>query len=323
MKAIQASNYGAEDQLKLVDVPQPTPAKNQLLVRVFACTYNPIDSKLLSGKMRQSFPIQFPFTPGSDFSGVVDSVGEGVPQFRSGDEVWGYATSRGAYAEYIVIDADKVALKPKTLSHLEAASLALVGQTALQLVDRAGIQPGQIVLIQGAGGAVGSVAVQEARRRGAAVIAVAASSSADRLKSYGARQVLDYEKTVFEKSVQGVDVVLDAVGGDVQLRSFSVMKPGGILVSIVQPPSEQEAEKYRVKAIMLVTESSAATLKKLADQVDAGQIKPFIGKVYPLTEVVNAWHDNRTQHIEGKLAFQVAAGADQRPDARRSAASSN
>jgi NADPH:quinone reductase-like Zn-dependent oxidoreductase len=321
MKAIQANNYGAEDQLKLVDIPQPTPGKNQVLVRIFGTTYNPIDSKLLSGKMRETFPIHFPFIPGGDFCGVVESVGEGVPQFRAGDEVWGYVRGGGSYAEYIAADADKVGPKPQTVTPLEAASLALVGQTALQMIDRAGIQPSQTVLIQGAGGAVGSVAVQEAFRRGATVIAVARSSSADRLTSYGARQILDYERTVFEKSVQGVDVVLDTVGGDVQLRSFNVLKPGGILVSIVQPPSEQEAEKHRVKAVMLVTEPSAATLKKLGYLVDAGQINPFIGKVYPLSEVASAWRDNRTQDIEGKVAFQVAAEADR--GARRSAASSD
>jgi NADPH:quinone reductase-like Zn-dependent oxidoreductase len=321
MKAIQANDYGGEEQLKLVDVPQPKPERNQALVRVFAATYNPIDSKLLSGNMRQMMPLKFPWIPGCDFSGVVDSVGDGVPQFRAGDEVWGYVRGGGTYAEHIAVDADKIAHKPKNLSHLEAASLGLAGQTALQAIDRANVQQGQTVLIHGASGAVGSVAVQEAHRRGATVIAVAKSSSAERLKSYGANEIIDYEKTPFEKSVQKVDVVLDAVGGDVLQRSYGVLKPGGVLVSMVQPPSEQEANKYHITATVLVTEPSSGTLHKLGDLVDSGQIKPLIGKVYPISEVVNAWREYRAQHSEGKLAFKIAAEADQRPSPRTSAAS--
>lgn len=321
MKAIQANEYGGEEQLKLVDIPQPKPGRNQALVRVFAASYNPIDSKLLSGNMRQMMPLKFPCTLGDDFSGVVDSVGDGVPQFRAGDEVWGDIRGGGSYAEFIAADADKIAHKPKTLSHIEAASLALVGQTALQMIDRANVQQGQTVLILGAAGAVGSIAVQEAHRRGATVIAVAKSSSADRLKSYGANEIIDYQKKPFEKSVQKVDAVLDAVGGDVLQRSYGVIKPGGVLVAIVQPPSEQEAKKYHITATMLVTEPSSGTLHKLGDLIDSGQIKPFIGKVYPLSEVADAWREKSAQNIEGKIAFKIAAEADQRPSARTSAAS--
>lgn len=321
MKAIQANKYGGEEQLQLVDVPQPEPANNQALVRVFAATYNPIDSKLLSGNMRQMMPLPFPFIPGGDFSGVVDSVGDGVPQFRAGDEVWGYLRGGGSYAEFIAADADKIAHKPKTLSHIETASLALVGQTALQMIDRADVQQGQSVLIHGAAGAVGSVAVQEAHRRGATVIAVAKSSSADRLKFYGANEVIDYEKTPFERSVQKVDAVFDTVGGDMLERSYGVIKPGGVLISIVQPPSEQEANRAHITATMLITEPSSGTLHKLGELIDSGQIKSFIGKVYPLSGVANAWRDNRTEQIEGKIAFKIAAEADQRPSARTSAAS--
>ena len=320
MKAIQTKQYGGEEQLELVEVPKPQARKGQVVVRIFATTLNPIDVKLTSGNMRQIMPLQFPFVPGADFSGVVDSVGEGVSEFHVGDEVWGSPVGGGSYAEYLAIAADKIARKPRTLNHMEAASLALVGQTALQAVDRAGVQTGQTVLIQGAGGAVGSVAVQEAHRRGARVIGTAARASFDRLKAYGADQLIDYESTPFEKSVQGVDVVLDNVGGDVLQRSFGVLEPGGVLVSIVQPPPEEEAKKHQVKASTLATESSAASLRKLTELVETGEIKPFLGKVYPLTDVAKAWKENRTHHIEGKMVFQVAAEAT--AGARRSAAGS-
>lgn len=309
MKAVQMKQYGGEEELQLVDVAKPTAGKGQVVVRIVATSLNPIDLKRTSGAMKQMFPVQFPFTPGGDVSGVVDSVGEGVKEFKEGDEVWGYAQNGGAYAEFIAIGADKVAPKPKKLNYIETASLALVGQTALQMVDRAEVQKGQTVLIHGAGGAVGSVAVQETHRRGAKVIGTAAKESFERLKGYGADQLIDYEHEAFDKLVRDVDVVLDAVGGETLQRSYGVVKEGGVLVSVVQPPSEEEARKRRIKASMVITETSSASLKRVGDLVAAGAIKPFVGKVYPLSEVAKGWREGRTNHVEGKIVFQVAAEA--------------
>jgi NADPH:quinone reductase-like Zn-dependent oxidoreductase len=321
MKAIQMKQYGDENQLELVDVPKPKAEKGQLVVRILATSFNPIDPKRTSGNMRQMFPLQFPFVPGGDFSGVVDSVAEGLEGFHTGDEVFGYSMAGGAYAEYIAIDANKVAPKPKTLNHIESASLALVGQTALQMLDRSGVQKGQTVLIHGAGGAVGGVAVQVAHGRGAKVIGTAAAASLHRVKEYGADQAIDYAASPFEKSVQSVDAVLDTVGGDVQQRSFGVLKPGGVLVAITQPPSEEQAAKYHIKASMLVTEPTSASLRTVAQLVDAGDLKPFIGKTYPLADVAKAWGDSRSNHIEGKIVFTVGADAQQEPKLDKPAAS--
>lgn len=309
MKAIQMNDYGDEGQFKMVDVPQPKAAKGQIVVRIVATSLNPIDPKRTSGNMRQAFPLQFPFIPGGDFSGVVDSVGEGVTTLRTGDEVFGYSLAGGAYAEYIAVDADKAALKPKTLNHIEAASLALVAQTALQALDRAGVEKGQTVLILGAGGAVGSVAVQVSHERGAKVIGTASAASMDRLKQYGADQIIDYEKEAFDTIVKDIDVVLDCVGGDVLQRSFRVLNPGGVLVSIVQPPPADLAAKYHIQASMLATEPSSHTLQKIARMVDAGDIKPFVGKVYPLSDAASGWRESRAHHVEGKIVFKVAEGA--------------
>jgi NADPH:quinone reductase-like Zn-dependent oxidoreductase len=311
MKAVQIKQYGSEDQLELVEIPQPKAGRGQVLARVMATSFNPVDIKMTSGAMRQLRPLQFPYTPGVDFSGVVDSVGEGVQQFKPGDEVWGYAAMGGANAEYFAIDADKISAKPKSIGHIEASSLALVGQTALQMLHSAGVQKGQIVLIHGGAGGVGSVAAQAARARGARVIATATQSSANRLMQYGVEQVIDFKNTRFEKDVNDVDVVLDTVGGDVLQRSFSVLKPGGTLVTIVQPPDEAEAAKRNIRASMLRTEASASYLEKLAQMVDAGEIKPFIGRTYSLTDIANAWRDGRNSHIEGKIVFKIAAEADQ------------
>jgi len=316
MKAIQIQRYGGEEQLQMVDVPKPKAGKGQVVVRIAATTFNPFDFKLASGAMKQISPLQFPFVPGVDFSGVVDAVGEGVKEFKPGDEVFGDPGMGGTYAEFIAVDAGKVAIKPKKLHDIEAASLAMVAQTAMQMVDRANLQKGQTVLIQGAGGAVGSVAVQIAHYRGAKVIATAAAESAQRLKQYGADLVVNYKTERFENHAKNVDAVLDTVGGEVQERSFGVLKPGGVLVAITQPPSEEQAAKHQVTASMLVTESRADCLRKIAELADAGQIKPFIGKVYPLSEVRNAWREARTNQIDGKIVLQVVA------DARRTATAS-
>jgi NADPH:quinone reductase-like Zn-dependent oxidoreductase len=320
MKAIEINQYGKEEQLAIVDVAQPKAGKGQVIVRILATSFNPIDPKRTSGNMRQVFPLQFPFVPGGDFSGVVDSIGENVHGFERGDEVFGYSMSGGAYAEYIAIDADKVAPKPKTLNHIESASLALVAQTALQMLDRSGVQKGQTVLIHGAGGAVGGLAVQLAHHLGVIVIAATSAPSLNRVKRYGANQVIEYAAGPFEKSVHGVDAVLDTVGGDVQQRSFGVLKPGGVLVAITQPPSEEEAAKRGVKASMLATEVSSAGLRKVAQLADAGEIKPYVGKVYQLSEVAKAWHDSRTNHVDGKIVFKV--GADAAVSGERRSASS-
>jgi NADPH:quinone reductase len=310
MKAIQMEQYGGEDQLELVEVPKPRPGAGQIVVRIAATSFNPVDPKRASGNMRHIFPLTFPFIPGGDFSGVVDSVGQDVQAFQPGDEVFGYSFEGGAYAEFLAIDADKVALKPKSVSHIEAASLALVSQTALQLLDRTGVQKGTIVLIHGAGGAVGSVAVQLAHQRGAIVIGTASAASRDRLIGYGINQVVDYTQAPFENTVKDVDVVLDTVGGEVQQRSYGALKPGGALIATTQPPSQEVATNYRVKASMLITETSSNNLQRVSHLIDAGEIKPCIGKVYPLTGVAQAWRDSRSQRIEGKIVFTVGAGSE-------------
>jgi len=307
MKAIQLKEYGGPDQLVEVAAPKPQAHVGQVVVRVVATSLNPIDPKRASGSMRQIFPLEFPFIPGSDLSGVIDSIGDGVSGFQLGDEVYGGAVRGGSYAEFVAVEADKVALKPRNLTHIEAASLAAVAQTAVQALDRAGLEKGQTILIQGAGGAVGSVAVQLAHLRGARIIASASAASADRLRSYGADEVVDYRTTPFETVAKDVDVVLDTVGGEVQQRSYSVLKPGGVLIAISQPPSQQEADKHQVRASFFPTNISGANLVPLTALIDAGQIKPCVGRTYPLSEAAKAWRDSSTDHVQGKIVLTTGA----------------
>jgi NADPH:quinone reductase-like Zn-dependent oxidoreductase len=307
MKSIQVRDYGNEEQLQLTETPRPEPGPKQVLVRIVATSFNAVDPKRVSGVMRQVFPLQFPFTPGGDFSGVVEAVGREVDSFRPGDEVFGYSMPGGAYAEYIAIDANKVALKPRSVGHVEAASLALVAQTALQMLDRAGVKSGQTILIHGAGGAVGSAATQIAHRRGVNVIATASARGMARVKANGASKVIDYAAEPFEKVVSNVDAVLDTVGGPVQQRSYAVIKPGGALVAITQPPTPNEAAKHNVNASFLITEVSTASLQTVAELIDSGQIKPLVAKIYPLAEVQEGWREAHSNPIEGKIVFAVAA----------------
>ena len=209
----------------------------------------------------------------------------------------------GAYAEFIVMDEDKIALKPATLNDLETSALAIVGQTAAQAIERADVKPGQTVLIHGAGGAVGSLALQLAKGRGAKVIAVSYAGSRERLKQLGADEVLLYEDKDFTSRVKDVDLVLDTIGGEVQQQSFALLKHDGLMISFAQPPSQEEAAKFGVRAEMLFTQTSKTSLEHIAGLADAGKLVPFLGPTYPLADVAKAWGDSRAQHVEGKIIF--------------------
>jgi NADPH:quinone reductase-like Zn-dependent oxidoreductase len=305
MKAFVIDHYGGAESLNWLEIPTPVPAAGQIVVRIHATTFNPIDKLLASGVARDEMPVTFPWIPGADFSGTVDRIGEGVLDLKTGDAVFGYSPTGGAYAQQIVLDAGLVGLKSRSLSDIEAASLALVGQTAWQALDAANLKAGQTILIHGAAGSVGSAAVQLAHSRGAHVIATCSAESADFIKSLGADQVIDYTATPFESIVKDVDAVLDTVGGETQRRSFTVIKPGGYLVALNQAPSPDLAAKFNVHIVMLNTQPSRAGLVMLTKQVDLGEIKPNIGKVFSLEEAPRVWSELAALKITGKIVFNV------------------
>ena len=313
MKAIQVCRYGSEEQLRVVELPTPSPEPGQVLVRIAAAAFNPVDRKFVSGAMRESFPLQLPFIPGGDFCGTVEAVGRGAEWLERGDQVFGHSIHGGAYAEFIAVDAEKVALKPRSILCAEAASLALVGQTALQMLETAKLRRGQTVLIHGAGGGVGSVAVQIAHRMGLHVVGTASCDSFERLRVYGANQLIDYSGTRFEDCVRNADAVLDTVGGAIQQRSYRVLKAGGWLISIVQSPSQREAEKHRVNARMLIAELTTDRLNAVARLVDAGEIRPCVASIYPLGEASRGWRDAFAGHVKGKIVFMNESMYDSHP----------
>lgn len=310
MKAVRIHNYGAADQLILEDAPRPTPAEGELLIRVHATAANPFDCAARAGYMSGWYPYSFPLTLGLDVSGVVEEVGDGVEGFAAGEEVWARANpaSNGAYAEYVVVAASEVAAKPPSLDHLQAASIPHAGLTAWRmLIDAANVGEGHTVLIHAAAGGVGSLAVQLAKWRGARVIGTASAHNLEFVRELGADQVADYNLTPFEEVVQDVDIVLDTVGGQTQERSWKVLKPGGILLSIVQAPSQETADAHGVRQQFVgAFPPAGGVLRELAALVASGHLRPVVSTVLGLHETPKAHQMLEGRHVRGKLVLRVA-----------------
>ena len=251
MRAVKVLDYGA--QLVLDDLPVPTIARDEILVKIKSTAVNHLDLVKASGAVRQILPIELPWVPGHEFSGIVEQSGSDVAAWVPGDAVFGTTTGAGAYAEYVAVKAAAIARKPSTLSLDEAASVPVAAQTAWEGIFTHGhLEKGQTILIHGGAGAVGAYAVQFASDAGATVIATASGDDAAYLKSIGASRVINYREEHFEKVLkEKVDVVFHLTAGDTQTRSFQVLKEGGHLVSATQPVSQEEAAKHRVSGTMM------------------------------------------------------------------------
>ena len=310
MKAVQVHNYGGPEVLRFEDALRPTPESGELLIKVHAASVNAIDWKARAGYLKDVFPLPLPYIPGWDVSGIVEAIGPGVTQFKKGDQVYvvpdGARSGKGTYAEYVVVKETEAAQKPKSIDHIHAAAIPLVALTAWQaLFEQAGLSKGQKVLIHGAAGGVGSIAVQLARWKGSHVIGTASGRNQALLRGLGVDEPIDYEKTRFENVVHDVDVVLDTLGGDTQNRSWKVLKKGGILVSIVAPPSAEEAANHSVRAAFMSVHPSSAQLSEIAKLVDAGKLKPVVETVLPLSDARRAHELNETGHARGKTVLKV------------------
>lgn len=246
MRAVRFHEYGPPSVLVVDEIDRPEPTAGEVLIKVHAAGVNPIDWKIRAGYLRQYMPVTLPSTPGLDVSGTVDSVGEGVSDFAPGDRVFGRGA--GTYAEYAVAPIATIAHIPEGVSFDQAATLHVGGVTAwLGLFDSAHLEPGQRVLIQGGAGGVGAIAVQLARWKGAYVIATASTANVEFVRSLGADEVIDYTTVKVEDAVHDVDIVLDAVGGEVTAQSWSALKAGGILVTVVGSADADVAAKRGVR----------------------------------------------------------------------------
>jgi NADPH:quinone reductase-like Zn-dependent oxidoreductase len=307
MNAIRIHAYGGPEQLRYESAPIPVAGAGQILIRLHATSVNPWDYKLASGAFRDFVPLTFPYIPGGEYCGVVEAIGQGVAHLKSGDAVFGNCPL-GAYAQWLAAPAQSAAPKPKSLAPIDAASVPVAGQTAWQaLFDHGQLQAGQTVLIHAAAGGVGTFAVQLAHWKGARVLATASQANADYLRKLGADQVIDYKSERFETVAKNVDLVVDLIGGETQTRSFTVLKPGGALVATAQPPSQEEAARAKVRAVMMSMNASTAGLTQLAELIEQGKLKTAVTRTYPLSEAAQAWTYGKSGHTRGKVALQVAS----------------
>ena len=306
MQAVRYHEYGGPEVLMTEQVAVPQPAAGQVLVRVRATGLNPMDWKMRQGYMKAFMPTNFPFTPGADIAGVVEAVGSDVTTFQPGEAVFGLGS--GGYAEYAIASATNLVRKPANISFEEAATIPVAALTAWQaLFDHGELKAGQRVLVQAAAGGVGGYAVQLARWKNAGeVIGTVSSENVEYVRSLGAQTVVDYNSTAFQNVVKDVDLVIDGVGGETQKHSFEVLRPGGLLVSIVGPPSEELAQIYKVRTASFAMNFKQEQLQEITDLIAAGQIKTEVGPVFPLQEAQQAQTVSQKGHVRGKIILSIA-----------------
>ncbi len=318
MEALLLKSFGGPESFELSEVPTPVPQAGQVLVRVHATSVNPLDFQVRRG----DYPdlVQLPTITGHDVSGVVEAVGPSVTSFAPGDEVW-YTPQifdgPGSYAEFHVAHESIVARKPASLSHLEAASLTLVGGTAWEaLVVRAALRVGESILIHGGAGGVGHVAIQMAKAIGARVFTTVREANFEFAKSLGADVMIDYEKEDYvdvimrETAGRGVDVVFDTIGGNTLSRSPDALAQLGRVVSIVdiaQPQNVVQAWGKNASYHFVFTRQNRGKLDELSALIERGQLRPHVGAVYSLADIplAHARLESRDNGLQGKIAISV------------------
>jgi NADPH:quinone reductase-like Zn-dependent oxidoreductase len=306
MKAMLLTGNGGPEMLRYGDAPDPTPAPDEIVVDVHAASVNAADYKVRLGG--RGYNLRFPHILGRDFSGVVATPGKGAADFAVGDPVFGVmdAGIEGAYAEKLVIKAAIVARKPDRLSHLQAAAMALTGITAIWAVeDTARLQAGETIFIQGGAGGVAGFAIQLAKYLGATVITTTSAANADYVRGLGADRVVDYNAEDFTKVVSDCDVVFDTVGGEVQARSYSTLKPGGRLVWVAPAPDGFRQPRTDVTVLRPAVSRDRAHLERIVALLDAGAVSPPPITQYNLADAAEAHRVSEARHLRGKLVLAV------------------
>jgi NADPH:quinone reductase-like Zn-dependent oxidoreductase len=332
MKAFIVDRYGSSDSVRAGEMPAPELRDDDVLVQIHAASINPLDLKIRDGKLKLVLPYRLPFILGNDLAGVVVRIGSSVRRFKPGDEVYARLdTDRiGAFAELISIKEDSVAIKPRTITMEEAASIPMVGLTAWQtLIERANLNAGSKVLIHAGSGGVGTIAIQLAKHLGATVATTTSTANVDWVKGLGADVVIDYRKDDFEAVLRDYDVVLDTLGGEVLEKSLRVLKPGGKLVSISGPPDpafakdrglpwilrqvmrllshriRKSAKRHRVSYSFLFMKPSGDQLREIGSLIDSGAIHPTVDRVFPFESTKEALAYVEKGRARGKVIFKV------------------
>jgi len=303
-RAIVVHEWGGPQVLKLEERPRPVPGDDEVLIRVRAASINPVDWKVREGARRAT--VALPVYPGCDVAGTVEAVGAAVQSFKAGDAVYSMIGRSGGYAEYAVAKAEVVAPKPASLDFAPAAVVPLAALTAWQmLTENGGLQTGQRVLVHAAAGGVGGFAVQMAHYLGAVVVGTASARNHAYLRGIGAQLLIDYGTTRFEEAVRDIDLVIDLMGGEVQDRSWGVMKPGGTLVCALGPPDMARAKAALMKAKAQSVRPDGAQLRQIGALIDAGKINVEVAATFPLEKADAAHRLSETGHVRGKIVLTV------------------
>jgi len=314
MKSIQIKKYGGSDVVEVNKTASvPSISSGKILVNVKASGVNPSDWKIREGYFQQMVPLQFPSTLGGDFSGIVKQIGENddiSSDFKQGDDVYGCASvlkdGSGAFAELALVNKDSIAYKPKSLNYVVAAGLPLVGICAWQaLVENIGLSKDQKILIHGGAGGIGSIAIQLANHLGAYVTTTVSTNDKQFVQELGADHIIDYKKENFEDVIHDYDAVLDTVGGETYIRSFKVLKKGGIIVSTLEQPNSEIMNQYGIRAIFQFAQVNRERLTKLAQWVDQNNVKVNVDKTFSLDEAAKALDYQKDVHPRGKVVLTV------------------
>jgi len=310
MKAAEITGYGDQTVMHTVDqVAKPSADEGQIIVEVYAAAVNPFDYKVREGLVRQMGELEFPAILGGDFSGIVAEIGAGVSGLEIGQAVYGQAgalSGHGSFAEFAPVKASSAAAKPDSIDFTTAAALPLVSVSAYQaLVDHIELQAGQKVLIHGGAGGIGSLAIQLAKHLGAHVATTAAGKDTDFVKKLGADEVIDYTQQDFAALLQGYDAVYDTVGGETNTKSYTILKPGGHLVSMVEQPNEDLVKQYDIQYTAQFTRVTTERLTKIAELIDNGVLAASIDKIFQLDQAAEALQYLHDGHPRGKVVIQI------------------
>ncbi|MFA0964044.1 NADP-dependent oxidoreductase [Roseivirga sp. BDSF3-8] len=305
MKAVTIKNFGAPSVLEISEIDTPKPGKDQVLVKIHASAVNPMDWKIRqfgTGKK-----LDKPLVLGMDMAGEI-VIPDASAEFKEGDKVYGYIDTAimGCYAEYAAVPASNIAIMPKNISFEEAASLPVSCITAIEgLYVKHNLKEGEKVLIHAAAGGVGVMAVQLARLSGATVYATASSRNHEFLSKLGVHECIDYNTVMFDEALSDLDVVFEAIGGDVQKRSHKVLKKGGSLVSITDIPDKEVADQYDINVYHVWAHPNKQMLNKVTQLVEGGVLEPVIGKAFTLEDIKQAHVLSETGHARGKIVVTI------------------
>lgn len=303
MKAIRAQDYGGPEVLVLEEIAWPEPKPNEVLIRLKAAGVNPADWKYRAGMYKQFMPLQFPWTPGLEGAGVVEAVGADVKNFRPGQEVYGMVSA--SYAEYALAMEKDIQPKPSGVTFEEAAAVPMGALTAWgAVINTAKVEAGQHVLVHGGAGGVGSYAVQLARLKGAHATATVSAANVDFVRSLGAETVIDYNATQFEGAVHGLDAVIDTVGGDLAGRSFKVLRPNGMYVTVAGRLPEGAGKSEGVQATG-AGRAATETLRQISELLESKRIRPTVGKVFSLADAPQAHLFSQGGHGRGRIILLI------------------